>query len=64
MRLPCPLLLLSFLLLSPPFFIKAVGLINESETCVSTNKEAVNNLEKSQCSLQSDHRMIESYQQC
>lgn len=51
--------LLSFLL-SPPFLHQSSGFINETETCVSTNEEAVNNLEKSQCNPPSSHLMIES----
>uniref|UniRef100_G3Q6P1 Rab-GAP TBC domain-containing protein n=1 Tax=Gasterosteus aculeatus aculeatus TaxID=481459 RepID=G3Q6P1_GASAC len=50
--LPCPLPLLSFLLLSPPVFLsfsfQGSGFQNESETCVCTAEKAVNLLEKSQ----------------
>lgn len=65
MRRPCPLALLSsFLLVTPPLLIKAVVFINETETCVSTDEEAMNHLEKSQYRAESDHRTIESYWRC
>lgn len=35
---------------SPPVCCQSSGFIRETETCVSTNAEAVNNVEKSQCS--------------
>lgn len=41
---------LLFLFISPPFLIRAVVFLYETETCVSTNEEAGDNLEKSQCS--------------
>lgn len=64
MRLPCPLPLLSSLSSPlPTFFYQSSGFIDDTETCVSTNVEAVNNLEKSQyvIVLLSDQLMIESY---
>lgn len=64
MRRPCPLVLLSsFLLLSPPLLIKAAVFINETETCVSTDEEAMNHLEKSQYGAKSNHHTVESYWQ-
>lgn len=63
MRLPCPLL--AFFFFCPHLFvIKAVVFINETETCVITNAEAANNLEKSQFSSLITLLMTESCQQC
>lgn len=60
MRLPCPLPLLFCLSLPlPTFFYQSNGFINETETCVSSDEEAVNHLEKSQYSRLSDHLMSE-----